>query len=80
MENGKQPAAPTPEFSNAHGVLEIYGYTNGLSKREWYAGLAMQSMIEPEHPYSETFLTDAIAKKAIRMADALLKALEEPNN
>lgn len=61
MENGKKSAfayAPT--------------YEHGLTKREYFAGLAMQAVIA-NGKYSEI----EISGSAVIFADALLKALEK---
>jgi hypothetical protein len=64
MENGKEcafPYAPT--------------YEHGLTKREYFAGLAMQGWISCQH---DGFTGDefSIATRAVRCADALLAELE----
>ena len=48
----------------------------GLTKREHFAGLAMQGIMANE----EAYLTwSDLAKDAVAMADALLKTLEQDN-
>ena len=53
-------------------------YLNGLTKREWYAGLAMQSMLATWA--REEDQVTACAKMAIRAADALLEQLDKTDN
>ena len=60
MENGKQ---------GAFACASDYGYQQGLTKREYFAGLAMQG-------YTGQLDIESIAKWSVEMADALLKALE----
>lgn len=65
-----QPTAfPTPEF---HGQ-KLIGPTPGLSKREFFAALAMQAllsrgMVDPEFAY-----------RAVAAADMLMSALNKPS-
>ena len=62
MENGKQKAHP---FINKNGDAE-----QGLTKREYFAGLAMQGLVDRHINY------EVIAEHAVEYADALLKELE----
>ena len=82
MENGKEPITPCtikgrqgwgdrPTISNK----EVYG----LTKREYFAGLAMQSLAGLEFQSSESHSIEKakrIAKQSIFLADELLKQLE----
>lgn len=72
MENGKQPAFAAV-CDNANPYLQ-----EGLTKREYFAGLAMQGLLSnDEHIKEEKSYPDITADLAIQYADALLKALEE---
>ena len=52
-------------------------YGSGLTKREYFAGLAMQGLIkEGSENYNEEVVT-IWAKLSVKYADALLKALED---
>ena len=64
MDNKDKPA-----FSAANAGK----FQNGLTKREYFAGLAMQGM-SAYHGDDQRFKTTA--KESVEMADALLKALE----
>lgn len=68
MENEKQPAHPTVKVTE-HG--DIGAIDGGLTKREYFAGLAMQGLCangtDPED----------LAKISVEYADALLKELED---
>ena len=79
MENGKQPISPCtiqgrqgwgdkPTISDR----EVYG----LTKREYFAGLAMQGLL------SEGSMVNGseLIKSAIKFADELLKQLEDGTN
>ena len=72
MKNGDQPAFP---------LLDPNGnfWTAGLSKREYFAVMAMQGWIACQEP-GFTGDEDNIAEKAVKHADALLKALEKETN
>ena len=56
--------------------LELGPYSNGLTKREHFAGLAMQGILSASlnmHDYPKEIAQDAVAH-----ADALLAALSAP--
>lgn len=73
MDNKDEPANPlTKETSDA--MLEGHGMFLGLTKREHFAGLAMQGMIRED--IERVDCKDDIAVNSVRYADALLKALE----
>lgn len=64
-ENGNEPAFARPESEFTHG-------STGLTKREWFAGMAMQGFAaDPE--ISGGY--QAIASTAVAWADALLAEL-----
>jgi ribosomal protein L7/L12 len=70
------PATPKPKHI-ANGELQAFPdeYTNGLTKREYFAALALQGELANESapaPY------DLRAKWAVEAADELLKALSAP--
>lgn len=66
MENSTTSAFPRGE--------DNLWYLNGLTKREWYAGLAMQSMIE--RWMGDDRVADC-AKMAVKAADLLLEQLDK---
>lgn len=65
MQNGKQPILDNQFEDN-----------KGLTKREYFAGLAMQSLIVAEPKWR----TEDIARFAIKISDDLLKELDKPKN
>lgn len=65
MQNGKQPILDNQFEDN-----------KGLTKREYFAGLAMQSLIVSNPKWH----TDAVARFAIKISDALLAELDKPKN
>ncbi len=46
-------------------------FVQGLTKREWFAGMAIQGMAQMNSQHEEA------AKRAVSMADALIKKLNE---
>lgn len=72
MKNAKEPAYPITASSWSHA---------GLTKREYFAAMAMQGMAK-DNPfyYTESYMdrqSVKIAQAAAKLADALLKELEE---
>jgi hypothetical protein len=56
------------------------GHQKGLTKREYFAGLAMQSLISKISLSSGTKEYDIIARHATYCADALLQELNDQTN
>ena len=83
MKNADKPINPIYGIDNSLGTEadENYLFQNksliGLTKREYFAGLAMQGMIAN----TDTYVQDksVIAKLSIEHADELLKQLENEN-
>jgi hypothetical protein len=78
MDNGNRPAVPASNFPMLseinHQQLNI-----GLTKREYFAGLAMQSLATNE-PGNENFSSWlSLAGEAVELADAMLVALDADN-
>lgn len=70
MENGKEPINPVDFNKN-------YSY-NGLTKREYFAGLAMQGLISSnQHLSLSKEEAIVVASQSIQFADELLKQLEK---
>lgn len=74
MDNGKMPAMPESIAINPDS--EVYYRNAGLTKREYFAGLAMQGILAAQQP-NQCYLLSDTAKAAVEQTDALLKALEE---
>jgi len=80
MKNGDMPVAP---MLNTYGVPHHHssvlvqpGQITGLTKRELFAAMALQGfMANKEH--AKWFDPDEDATYAVRIADCLLKALED---
>jgi hypothetical protein len=74
MENGKQPITPI-NYDAAYS-------SEGLTKREYFAGLAMQGILAHEsffdricHEPGENTMADVLATASVKMADKLLAKL-----
>ncbi len=75
MNNGKDPIYPRPH-QNSDGTIQHDVYI-GLTKREYFAGLAMQGLLANPTGYSDREWQSHVIKDSVAMADKLLKALEE---
>jgi hypothetical protein len=65
MENGNKTAFPS----------DIHRYTDGgLTKREYFAAMAMQGIVDRNFHY------DDVARDSVRFADAILKELDKPKS
>ena len=80
ITNGNLPAHP-PSVSNSDGVFEDSDSTGlgyGLTKREHFAGLAMQGMSShPDFFGMDVKFAENIAADSVKFADALLKELNK---
>lgn len=68
MENGKLPA-----FQSSMSDLTTFHY--GLTKREYFAGLALQALLSSPHLETDDF--EIVSTDAVNYADALLKELDK---
>lgn len=76
MSKGNEPAYPSSKTWN--GDNGNWGIPYGLSKREYFAGLAMQGLLAyPRGQEGETPWSQTVAMWAIEAADALLAELEK---
>jgi len=69
MKNGDKPACPVDFEAQAHDS------TQGLTKREYFAAMAMQGFLSQGGYYGQG--DEVTAKAAVSQADALLKELEK---
>lgn len=72
MENSDKPAYPLPNPD----LTEAIQY-QGLSKREIYAMSAMQGLCSYHGTFGQNNNCEVTARRAIEMADELLKQLEK---
>lgn len=86
MKNGNTPAMPNnldidtfSEFSSDFDIHDFEMARAGLTKREHFAGLAMQARLQDITPNSwgEPEYYKQIAKQAVNHADALLAELDK---
>jgi hypothetical protein len=64
---------------NAFGYISNYVESKGLTKREYFAGLAMQGILS-NHSLIDADDWEWVAKNAIKQADDLLTQLENDTN
>lgn len=70
MENGQKPITPIPDLNeDESGLIR-------LTKREYFAGLAMQGLLSVNALYGSNN-REYLVKDAIAYADELLKQLEK---
>jgi hypothetical protein len=84
MNNADMPAMPQPIAGNSHEFVDTTEYSSengGLTKREHFAGLAMQAMISSKYygDFNETAheRPEGVAVNALLHADALLTELNK---
>jgi hypothetical protein len=66
---------------NAFGYIGNYAESKGLTKREYFAGLAMQGFLSGgEVQRTGRKCKDDIAKYCVELADELLNQLEDDTN
>lgn len=71
MSNAGDMAFPVPPEHSPNNSIQL-----GLTKREYIAAMAMQGMAS-DPVYTEAPYEKGIAMHAVKMADALLAALEK---
>ena len=76
MENGKKPAFAKAAFYHPEGGID--SPQQGLTKREYFAGLAIQGLLASPNFNWEHYEGKDTAKDAIEIADALLAELDKP--
>ena len=79
MNNADKPAMPISVSSSTHGNIcsSDFDFGEGLTKREHFAGLAMQGFLAH---YGTAGEGEVVIGLAIYYADELLKALENSND
>jgi hypothetical protein len=76
MNNANQGAFPDHRRATAN---EYAAFSNGLTKREYFAGLAMQSLIEPSSitQFTSDSQIQELTKVAVKIADFILAEFEK---
>ena len=69
--NGNEPAMPVPEVGEGGSYTNVVN--TGLTKRELFAGLAMQALLT-----NGSYEFHGAGIDAVKFADGLIKALAEP--
>lgn len=77
MINPNSPAHPTHGWSSVPEVIERMKKQEGLTKREWFAGLAMQGTIAGSQGLDIT--AQQFAEITVKLADALIAELNKEN-
>jgi hypothetical protein len=72
MNNADMPAMPIGEQID---TCHLNAPCNGLTKREHFAGLAMQGLIKLTFPFGAD--EEITARRSLKMADALLAELSK---
>ena len=81
MNNGQQPAFPLqPTFNSDGQICEEHYAFEGITKREYFAAMAIQSCINSAVSVGGSAIPKAMAEMALEYADALLAALENDKN
>lgn len=77
MDNASTPINPIILESSVNelGIDEVRDCYGGLTKREYFAGLAMQGMLANDA--SSNIKVDILAQSSVMFSDALLKALKD---
>lgn len=77
MENNNQPAFPRPKqiLGSGEDYHEIPA-AEGLTKREWFAGMALQGFISNSVFFQGYSSNSDMARQAVDMADNLLSELQ----
>lgn len=78
--NPNDPAYPVSQLEkgNLDGITTEVVYP-GFTKREYFAGLAMQGLLE-HFIYKYKLSTEALAENSLKAADALIAALNKPTS
>ena len=86
MNNADKPINPVEVSGDGEGNIQgmqtgnYSGWEIGLTKREYFAGLAMQGLlatVKPASPETILEMPSNIAGWAVKAADELLKSLEK---
>ncbi len=69
MTHKNEAAFPIAEQINVHGNTVMYAEI-GLTKREWFAGMALQGLCNSGHV--ERWGTESVARSAFCIADEII--------
>lgn len=85
MNNGDKPAfANDVDFQelgiisgNDHNIGDLLDFRSGMTKREYFAAMAMQGLLASPDEYATQDWNRTLAQNSVQHADALLAALED---
>jgi hypothetical protein len=82
MKSSNDPAFPlNSESAQCFALTGVYQTHYGLTKREYFAAMAMQGILAGHYKYFEgnddVSVPDMVAKYAVKYADALLDELNK---
>jgi hypothetical protein len=80
MTDGNAFSNPCIESINNHGVVEIITSDGGLTKREYFAAMAMQGILSNDGIvgfHTSQFQEEIFAKISVAMSDALIVELNK---
>lgn len=80
MSRADEPAFPVTKVVEQRrngDPMEDLMLVGGLSKREYFAAMAMQGLAVTWHQTSDNWTPDKQAELALKMADALIAELEK---
>lgn len=82
MKNGDKPAHPVECSFDEDGTMtgvrtgEYTGFSTGLTKREYFAAMAMQGILSRAGNWNDVKDYSFVYNESLRHADGLLKQLE----
>ena len=81
MKNANMPASPAVYMDNTQGNGEMYCDQQGLTKREYFAAMAMQGILSNSTvvDIGSDHQMEWASKAAVFSADTLLNELEKDN-
>lgn len=82
VNNGDMPAMPCDEIILRDNNGDLHGCPvtgSGLTKLEYFAGLAMQGLCSKSHAPDTLATVDKVAAVSVEMAKSLLAQLEKGN-
>lgn len=77
MSKANEPAFPLAENFAAPDAMPMWSISYGLTKREYFAALAMQGLCTQYSEYRDPQCSTEIVKFSVKVADALLAELSK---
>ena len=79
MKNADQSAFPVADTINPMTGERCDPLNGGLSKREYFAAMAMQGLVLSNPSQIDTTHIELVAQQAVQYSDALLSELSNPS-